>query len=123
LTYYDAVTSTVKTLSTFKTLASDFVATLGTTTGTYKAGGHTAVISLSGTMRVGAATPLSPSTTAPDLTCKASACLYSATPASTLVATLVYDISLDGVQMTRFAVTVDLGAVLARASYKAAFDA
>ncbi|MCW2600793.1 MAG: hypothetical protein JWM02_2622 [Frankiales bacterium] len=123
LSYYDVASGTVKTLSSFRTLTSDFAADLGTVTGTYNAGGQTAVVSVSGTMRVGAATPLSPSTTAPDPTCKASACLYNATPASTLIATLVYNISLNGVQDTKFAVTVDLGAVLARASYKASFDA
>jgi len=36
---------------------------------------------------------------------------------------LVYGITLNGVPTTRFAVTVDLGAILARSSYKAAFDA
>ena len=123
LRYYDAPTGTMKTMSDFTSLASDFTADLGTTTGTYYKGSHTTVIKLSGSMRVGAVTPLAPSVSIPDTTCKTSACSYSATPASTLTATLVYDITVDGVSTTRFALTVDLGAVLARASYKAAFDA
>ena len=121
LTYYDAATATVKTLTNFTTLPSNFSANLGTATGTYTLGGQTALISLSGTMVVGAAAPL-PNAANADPTCKLSACLSTATPASTLTATLVYNIAA-GSQVIRFAVTVDLGAVLARSSYKAAFDA
>jgi type II secretory pathway pseudopilin PulG len=123
LSYYDVVTKTVKTVSNFTTLPSDLAVDLGTTTGTYLKGAHTTVVSLSGSMRVGAAVPVSPSVSIPDASCKTAACAYSATPASTLVATLVYSISIDGSAVTSFAVSVDLGALVARASYKAAFDA
>ncbi len=122
LTYYDGATGTVKTLTNFKTLTSNFSANLGMTTGSYTLGSQTVVVSLSGSMVVGAAAPL-PNVANADATCKLSACLSSATPASTLSATLVYSITLNGMPTTRFAVTVDLGAVLARSSYKAAFDA
>lgn len=123
LTYYDVATQSVKTLTNFRTLTSDFVADLGTTVGNYKDGAQDVVISLTGSMRVGAVTPIAPSITAPDATCKTTACSYSATPASTLLATMTYNITINGVAATSFALTVDLGAVLTRATYKAAFDA
>jgi type II secretory pathway pseudopilin PulG len=123
LSYYDVASQSVKTVSNFTTLPSDLAVNLGTTTGTYYKGGHTTVIGLTGSMRVGAAAPISPSVSIPDVNCKTAACAYSATPASTLVATLVYSISIDGSAITSFAVSVDLGALVARASYKAAFDA
>jgi len=123
VSYYDVATQSVKTVSNFTTLATDLAVNLGTTTGTYYKGGHTTVISLAGSMRVGAAAPISPSISIPDTTCKTTACTYSATPSSTLIATMVYSISIDGAPATAFAVSVDLGALVARASYKAAFDA
>jgi type II secretory pathway pseudopilin PulG len=123
VSYYDVATGSMKTVPNFTTLASDFAVDLGTTTGTYFKGSHTTVIKLTGAMRVGAAAPIAPSISIPDVSCKTSACTYSATPASTLTATLVYDITVDGVAATKFAVSVDLGALVARASYKAAFDA
>jgi hypothetical protein len=123
VSYYDVATQTVKTVSNFTTMTSDQTVNLGTTSGTYYKGGHTTVIGLTGSMRVGAAAPISPSVSIPDVNCKTAACAYSATPASTLVATLVYSISIDGSAITSFAVSVDLGALVARASYKAAFDA
>lgn len=123
LTYYDAAAGATKTLTGFTSLASDFAADLGTAVATYTWGGHNTVVRITGSMRAGAAAPLAPSITAPDASCKTSACGYSATPASTLTATLVYDVTIDGVAATRFAVIADLGTVLARASYKAAFDA
>lgn len=123
LSYYDVATQTVKTLSNFTTLPSDLAVNLGTTSGTYTKGNHLTVIKITGSMRVGAAAPISPSTSTPDAACKTAACTYSATPASTLTATLVYSITIDGAPATTFAVSVDLGALVARASYKAAFDA
>lgn len=122
LAYYDAVSGTVKTQD-ITTLTTDFAPALGTVSGTYTQGGQTIGISIAGTLRVGAAKPLPPDTTAPDALCKTAACDYSATPASTLTATLIYTITSNGLASTRFAVVVDLGAVLARSSYKAAFDA
>lgn len=123
VSYYDTVTHTVKTVANFLTLPSDLAVDLGTTTGTYLKGGHTTVVSIAGSMRVGAVTPLAPSVSIPDAACKTASCAYSATPASTLTATLTYTIVMDGSTALRFAVNVDLGALVARASYKAAFDA
>ena len=123
VSYYDAATGTIKTVPTFTTRTSDYTVNLGTTTGTYSKGSHTAVINLSGTLTAGSVTPVAPSVSIPDATCKTSSCGYSATPVSSLVATLVYDVTVDGVAATRFAVRVDLGSLVARASYKAAFDA
>jgi len=123
VSYYDVTTHTVKTVSNFTTLGSNLAVDLGTTTGTYTKGGHTAVISIAGSMTVGAAAPVAPSVSIPDVTCKTQACTYSATAPSTLTASLVYTIVLDGTTAMRFAVNVDLGSLVARASYKAAFDA
>jgi type II secretory pathway pseudopilin PulG len=122
LTYWDKTTNTFKSLTTFKTLTSDFSADFGTLTGTYKMNSHDVGVQLSGSMRVGSITPVAPAISTPDTTCKTTACNYSATPASTLIATLVYSISIDGAPITSFALTIDLGTVLARVSYKAAFD-
>lgn len=122
LSYYDAASGSVKTQD-IRTLTTDFAPTLGTVAGTYIQGGQTVVVSIAGSFRVGAAKPLSPDTTTPDPLCKAAACDYSATPASTLTSTLVYTVTSNGLPLTKFAVVVDLGAVLARSSYKAAFDA
>jgi prepilin-type N-terminal cleavage/methylation domain-containing protein len=123
VSYYDVATQTVKTVSNFTTLSSDLAIDLGTTTGTYFKGSHTTVIKLTGSMRVGSVNPIAPSISIPDATCKTTACTYSATPTSTLTAALVYQITIDGAPATTFAVSVDLGALVARASYKAAFDA
>jgi prepilin-type N-terminal cleavage/methylation domain-containing protein len=123
LTYYDAASGTVKTLSNFTTSTADQTINLGTTSGTYYKGSHTTVVSVSGSMKVGGVTPIAPSVSIPDVNCKTTACAYSATPPSTLSATLVYTVVMDGTQLTRFAVSVDLGSLVARASYKAAFDA
>lgn len=123
VSYYDVTSGTVKTVSNFTTLPADLAVDLGTTTGSYVRGGHTTVVSIAGSMKVGAATPIAPSVSAPDATCKTQACTYSATPSSTLTATLVYTVAMDGSTVLRFAVSVDLGALVARASYKAAFDA
>jgi hypothetical protein len=123
VSYYDAASGTVKTVPNFTTMTSDFSANLGTVSGTYLKGGHTTVVNLSGTMTAGSVTPIAPSVSIPDVNCKTSACAYSATPTSTLTATLVYDIFIDGVRATKFAISVDLGSLVARASYKAAFDA
>ena len=123
VSYYDASTGTIKTVPSFTTRTSDFTADLGTATGTYFKGSHTTVVKLSGTLTAGSVTPTAPSISIPDATCKSSSCAYSATTPSALTATLVYDISIDGAQVTRFAVKIDLGALVARASYKAAFDA
>jgi prepilin-type N-terminal cleavage/methylation domain-containing protein len=123
VSYYDVATGTIKTVPTFTTRTSDYTVNLGTTTGIYTQGSHTALIKLSGTLTAGSVTPVAPSVSIPDATCKSSSCAYSATPVSSLVATLVYDVTVDGVSATRFAVRVDLGSLVARASYKAAFDA
>lgn len=123
LSYYDVTTGTMKSVSNFTTLGSDLAVDLGTTTGTYFKGGHTTVISVAGSMKVGAAVPIAPSISTPDSTCKTQACTYSATPSSTLTAALIYTVTVDGALSLRFAVSVDLGALVARASYKAAFDA
>ena len=123
VSYYDVATGTIKTVPTFTTRTSDFTVNLGTTTGTYTKGSHTAVINLSGTLTAGSVTPVAPSISIPDATCKSSSCAYSATPVSSLVATLVYEVKVDGAAATKFAVRVDLGSLVARASYKAAFDA
>jgi type II secretory pathway pseudopilin PulG len=123
VSYYDPVSHTVKTVPTFTTRTSDFTVDLGTTTGTYFKGSHTTVITMTGSMTAGSVTPVAPSVSIPDAACKTSACAYSATPTSSLKATIVYDITIDGVAATRIAVNVDLGALVARASYKAAFDA
>jgi len=123
VSYYDVVTHTVKTVPSFTTMTSDLSIDLGTTTGTYFKASHTTVVSITGSMKVGSVTPTAPSISIPDTTCKATACTYSATPASTLTATLIYNITVDGVPATSFAVNVDLGALVARAAYKAAFDA
>ncbi|MDP9181278.1 MAG: prepilin-type N-terminal cleavage/methylation domain-containing protein [Actinomycetota bacterium] len=123
LSYYDVATGTVKTVSNFMTLPSNLSINLGTTTGTYFKGSHTTVVSIAGSMKVGSVAPIAPSISIPDTACKSTACTYSATPASTLTATLVYTVTIDGVPATRFAVSVDLGALVARAAYKAAFDA
>jgi type II secretory pathway pseudopilin PulG len=123
VSYYDVVTHTVKTVSNFTSLPADLAVDLGTTTGTYLKGSHTTVVSIAGSMKVGSVVPIAPSTSTPDAACKTAACTYSATPASTLTATLVYTITIDGLPSTSFAVNVDLGALVARAAYKAAFDA
>ena len=123
VSYYDVGSHSVKTVPSFTTMTSDFSVNLGTTTGTYTQGAHETVIKLSGSLTAGSVTPTAPSVSIPDAACKTSACAYSATPSSSLTATLVYDITVDGVQATRFAVKVDLGSLVARASYKAAFDA
>jgi hypothetical protein len=122
LTYWDKTTNTFKSLTNFKTLTSDFSVDFGSLFGNYTYNGNNVGIQLSGSMRVGSVTPLAPSISAPDATCKNTACTYSATPASTLVATLVYRISINGAPSSAYALTIDLGTVLARASYKAAFD-
>jgi type II secretory pathway pseudopilin PulG len=120
--YYDAATQSVKSLN-LATLATTTTVDLGSFTGHYKGGGHDVLIQVSGSFTAGANAATAPTTTATDPACKTAACTASATPASTLTASIVYDITVDGVQSTAFAMTVDLGACVARASYTAAFDA
>lgn len=104
-------------------LAADSSVDLGTVAGTYFQGGHRADISVTASFRIGSNSAIAPTVTAPDATCKASACSAVATGASVLVANLIYDIVVDGVQATTFAMNIDLGSVMAKCSYKAAFDA
>jgi prepilin-type N-terminal cleavage/methylation domain-containing protein len=122
LTYYDPTTHTMKTLN-LATLATTTTVDLGEFTADYKSGGHDVRIVMGGQFSAGAAAAIAPTTTATDPACKTAACTATATPASTLTATITYDISVDGVQATAFAMTVDLGACIARSSYTAAFDA
>jgi hypothetical protein len=120
LTYYDASTSSVKSLN-LASLASDTQVTVDPVTATYVGGGHTSSITMSAVLTAGRSSFSSVSK--PDTTCKTQACSASASPPSTLVAQIFYTISLDGVQTTTFAVNVDLGACVANTSYTAAFDA
>jgi prepilin-type N-terminal cleavage/methylation domain-containing protein len=121
LTYYDASTSTVKSLD-LTALASDQSVTVAPVTATYNLGnGHQTVITESATFTAGASSFTSSS--APDATCKTQPCTASASPSSTLVAKIFYTVVQDGVQTTSFAVNVDLGACVAKTSYTAAFDA
>ena len=121
LTYYDATTTSMKTLD-LTSLAADQSVTVAPVTASYFQGsGHRTDITMSATFTAGASSYSS--TSAPDTTCKTQPCAASASPSSTLVAQIFYTISIDGVQATSFAVAVDLGACVARTSYTAAFDA
>jgi prepilin-type N-terminal cleavage/methylation domain-containing protein len=120
LNYYDATTQSVKSLD-LTALSSDTTVNVAPVTATYLAGGHVEQFTMSASFTAGKST--FSSTSAPDSTCKSQACTASATPSSTLVATLSYTISLDGATVTTFAMAVDLGACVARTSYTAAFDA
>jgi len=120
LNYYDATTSTVKTLN-LASLASNTNVDLAPVTATFNGGGHVTTITMSGSFTAGASGFSSVS--APDATCKSQACAASATPASTLTAKIFYTIAMDGVETTSFAMSVDLGACVAKTSYTAAFDA
>ena len=122
LSYYNPSTSSVQTVN-LTTLASNLNVNLGTINSRYFQGGHQVDIALTASFRAGAAAAQTPTSTATDPACKTAACTASATPTSTLTATLVYDIFVDSVQATKFAMTVDLGACIARTSYTAAFDA
>ena len=122
VSWYDATTRTVRSQS-INGLASDLAVDLGTVTGRYGQGGVTTVVTVTGSFRAGADAALAPTVTRPDATCKSEACAASATPTSTLRADLVYDITTNGVRTARFGVSVDLGSVVARSSFKAAFDA
>lgn len=124
LSYYNPATTTYQTVN-LSTLVSDFSTTLPAVSGTYTKGGHTLKITMSTTLRAGAPKPVTPSLDESDATCKSKACTASATPTSTLLATISYTIVMDGAPATStsFAVVADLGALVARSSYKAAFDA
>lgn len=120
LSYYDAASSSYQTLD-LTSLASDTTMTLAPVSGTFNQGGHVETFSLQASFTAGAATAGTLAT--PDATCKAQACTASATPTSTLTATIIYSISMDGNPSTSFAMSVDLGNCVARTSYTAAFDA
>jgi hypothetical protein len=122
LQYYDPTTLSYKSLN-LASLTTDTVVNTGTINATYYQGGHRADIAVTASFRVGAGTALTPTTSAPDATCKASACTATASAASVLTANITYSIQLDGVPATAFNMTVDLGSILAKCAYKAAFDA
>lgn len=122
VSYYNPATSSYASIDV-ATLTADFAASLGTISGTYFQSGHRADISVEASLRVGANAAVSPMTSAPDATCKAAACSAVATGSSALVANLIYTVVVDGMQSTTFAMNIDLGSVLAKCSYKAAFDA
>lgn len=122
LSYYNPATSSYSTVN-LATLASDFSTTLPAVSGTYTKGGHVVQVSMTTTLRAGAPMPVSPSLDESDATCKTKACTASATPTSTLLATISYSVVMDGIPTTSFALVADLGALVARSSYKAAFDA
>jgi type II secretory pathway pseudopilin PulG len=121
LTYYDATTSSVKSVN-LASLAADTSVTVAPVSATYSQGdGHSVTITESATFTAGKSSYSK--VTAPDTTCKTQACAATASPSSTLVAQIFYTIVQDGVQTTSFAVAVDLGACVANTSYTAAFDA
>ena len=120
LNYYDASTGTVKSLN-LTTLPTDTTVSLAPVTATFSQGGHTEAFTISASFTAGASSSGTQSN--PDPACKSQACTASANASSTLVATIIYTISMDGVQTTSFAMSVDLGACVARTSYTAAFDA
>ena len=122
LTWFDATTGLVQT-RLLKDLAADLKdVPLGPIVGEYVQGGHTVRVTMSGSLTAGGTALLPGSVTAPDPLCKTAACDRVASVASTLTANVRYDVVVDGLTTTRFAVVVDLGSVLARSSYKAAFD-
>ena len=121
LNYYDASTTSVKTLN-LASLAANTTVNVAPVSATYFQGsGHRTDITVSAKFTAGASTYSSSS--APDTTCKTQPCAASASPTSTLVAQIFYTISQDGVPTTSFAVAIDLGACVAKTSYTAAFDA
>ena len=120
LTYYDQPSGSYQTLD-LTNLPSDRAVTVAPVSATYNQGGHSEVFSVSATFTAGASSAGSLST--PDTTCKSQACTATTTPSSTLRATIVYSITIDGQPLTSFAMSVDLGACVARTSYMAAFDA
>jgi hypothetical protein len=122
VSYYNPATASYQTIS-IASLAADSAVDIGTVNGTYFQGGHRADISVTLSFRVGAPTAQAPTTSAPDPACKASACNAVASGSSAVIANFVYAISVDGAVSTQFAMNVDLGSVLAKCSYKAAFDA
>jgi type II secretory pathway pseudopilin PulG len=122
LNYYDSTTSSYQTVL-LKDLTSDLDVALGTVTGSWTHDSQTFTVAISGSLRAGSTTLIPPTTTAPDPDCKDSACEQAATVASTLIANLTYEVTVGTSVTTRFTVVTDLGAPLARSSYKAAFDA
>jgi hypothetical protein len=122
LAYYDPATATTKTIN-LTTLTSNQTVTLPTVTGIYQSGGAETDVSVDATFTAGAPVLSAPTTSATDPTCKTAACSTNASTASVLRATLTYTVTVGGVQQTRFAVVADLGSLLARTSYTAAFDA
>lgn len=122
LSYYDAAAGQYVSKD-LTALTSDLEIPLSPVTGTWVRDGREITITLAGSVRAGGTSLASPTVTAPDPACKTAACEQAATVASTVVADFAYSIAVDGVVTTRFTVVADLGAVLARTSYKAAFDA
>jgi type II secretory pathway pseudopilin PulG len=122
LRYYDSVTMSYQSVA-LTDLTTDLDVALGTVSGSWTHDSQTVTVAITGSLRAGSTTLVPPTTTAPDPYCKDSACEQAATVASTLVANLTYEVTVGGSVTTRFTVVTDLGAPLARASYKAAFDA
>ena len=122
LSYYNSATSNYNTLD-LTLLSSDVDIPLGPVTGTWTQNSQQVRVTVSGNLRAGGTGLVAPTITAPDPACKSAACEQAASVASTLVATMTYEVKVDGVTTTRFTLVSDLGAPLARSSYKAAFDA
>lgn len=122
LSYYDGAISGYRDVL-LKDLTADLTVTLPAVTGTYLEGGQTVRVTVSGTVRAGSRSLLAPTPSAPDPACKSTACESTASVASTVTADLLYEVTVDSVTTTRFALVADLGALTARSSYKAAFDA
>jgi hypothetical protein len=122
LSYYDSSTSSYQSVA-LKDLTADLEVALGTVSGSWTHDSQTFTVAVTGTLRAGSTTLVPPITTAPDPDCKDSACEQAATVASTLVANLTYEVTVGTAVTTRFTLVADLGAPLARSSYKAAFDA
>lgn len=121
VSYYDANDQTTKTLD-LTTLSANTDVDLGTIQAEYTWGGHEVHIDIDASFRAGQALGV-PVTTTTDPTCKTAACTATATAPSTVTATMLYSVEIDGVIATQFAMVSDLGACVARASYTAAFDA
>jgi hypothetical protein len=121
VSYYDANDHSTKTLD-LTTLTANTDVDLGTIEAQYTWGGHEVHITIDASFRAGQALGV-PVTSTTDPACKTAACSATATAPSTLTATMVYDVEIDGAVATQFAMVSDLGACVARASYTAAFDA
>lgn len=88
--------------------------TLGPVAYSYSGPLGTAQVAMSGTVTIG-----DPDTSTVAGTCQPTACSAAATSGS-VIATLEYDVTIDGVPAGAFIVTVDLGTAMAKTSYTAA---